>query len=97
MRGMIDDVDGTVDDQDKAATRLTESLQRTATQLRDREAAAEGETLLARDDLPRNAEAWQRIARSASRVPAQLAQALRERGPGRAGQGRRSTAASSWG
>lgn len=76
MRGMIDDVAGIVDDQDKAASRLTESLQRTAAQLRDREAAAEGEALLARDALPGNADAWARIARSASRVPEQLLQAF---------------------
>ena len=76
MRGMIDDVGGIVAGQEEAAKRLGEDLERTAKQLQARETVAEGEALLARDSLPGNAAAWQRVARNAARVPAQLLQAF---------------------
>ncbi len=76
MRGMVDDVAGTVAGQEEATQRLTEDLQRTTKRLQARETAAEGEALMARDSLPSNAAAWMRVARNAGRVPGQLLQAF---------------------
>lgn len=80
MRALIADVAGTVEGQEQAVKRLAEGVARTDEDFRRREAAAEGEALLARTDLPVGAEAWRRVGRSALRLPEQLARAFADAG-----------------
>ena len=70
---MIDDVYGTVDGQEAAVAKLRTAAGAVTADFQRLETAATGETLLARNALPASVQAWQRIARSAGRLPAQLA------------------------
>ena len=72
MRAMIDDLNSTVDGQEAAVAGSRQSAEATLADFQRLEAAAADETLLARNLLPANLEAWERIGRSAIRVPAQL-------------------------
>lgn len=80
MRASIYDLGGTVDGQEQAIQRLGATAKQLAEEFRAREATAEGEALLARNELPAGAEAWQRIGRSAMRVPQQLLDAFARAG-----------------
>ena len=73
MREMIDDLYGTVDGQESAVTRLRKTADAAMADFQRLETEAAGETLLERNPLPASFQAWQRIGRSASRLPTQLA------------------------
>ena len=73
MRNVIDDLYGTVDGQEAAVARLRTTAGAVTADFQRLETAATGETLLARNVLPVSVQAWQRIGRSAGRLPAQLA------------------------
>ena len=72
MRAMIDDVYGTVDGQEAALAKLRTAADAALADFRQQEIAATGDTFLARNTLPASMQAWQRIARSTGRLPAQL-------------------------
>ena len=80
MRAILTDIGGTADGQEQAIESLSEAAAQLAREFREREATAEGEALLARNELPEGAEAWQRIGRSALRVPGQLLDAFAHAG-----------------
>ena len=73
MRNMIDDVYGTLDGQEAAVGKLRKAADAAMADFQRLESAATGETFLARNTLPLSMQAWQRIARSTGRLPAQLA------------------------
>src|SRR3954452_10014054 len=73
MRENIDDLYGTVDGQEAAVANLRKAANAAAADFQLLETATTGETLLARNPLPASLQAWQRIGRSTSRLPAQLA------------------------
>lgn len=76
MRRTLNDVGDTVAGQDGAVTVLSRDLERIAADFDRRRAAAESEALLARGTLPSGRGAWERVGRSAARVPTQLAAAF---------------------
>lgn len=80
MRQALSDVGDTVDGQDAAVAGLVRRLEQLAGDFERRRTAAESEALLARDSLPGTVDAWERIGRSAARLPAQLAAAFADAG-----------------
>lgn len=80
MRQRLSDVTDTVEGQEQAVQRLAQRLDRVAADFDQRRDVAESEALLARGALPVGREAWERVGRSAARLPDQLAAAFANAG-----------------